>query len=49
MATYGKSYSTKEEFEFRMETYFSNLAMSQAVAGESATHTVGDTHLTDLT
>jgi cathepsin F len=49
MAAHGKSYGTKEEYEFRKETYFKNLASWNDALEENATYTVGENKFTDWT
>jgi C1A family cysteine protease len=48
-AKFGKRYASKEEFAFRKEVFFSNLAKAQALLDENSTFTVGENHLADWT
>jgi C1A family cysteine protease len=47
--SYGKNYGTKEEYEFRKEQYFKNLATANDAIEENATYTIGENQFSDWT
>lgn len=49
ITTYGKMFGTKEEYEFRKEQYFKNLAKINEALEENATYTLGENLFTDWT
>ena len=49
VAKHGKSYGTKEEYEFRKEQYFKNMAILNDALEEDATYHVGENKFSDWT
>ena len=49
IAQHGKSYGTKEEFQFRKEQFFKNLAEAKSMLEENSTFTVGANKFADWT